>query len=134
MEGLHDQLDPVTTRRRWFKSTASNGACSCVEVKFELDRVKIRDSKFLRDPANEPSLQPIISVSPADWATFVTGVGGAHYTDSGTLTATPEAEGSVRLESVDSAVVLTYTPAEWDAFVAGVHAGEFDPPRTLVDA
>ncbi|QIS08822.1 DUF397 domain-containing protein [Nocardia arthritidis] len=58
-------------RSGWFKSSRSNDGPNCVEVKFEGDSVLIRDSKYLRDPANEPSAQPVITVPVRAWDRFL---------------------------------------------------------------
>ncbi|MFE6857605.1 DUF397 domain-containing protein [Nocardia sp. NPDC057668] len=53
--------------------SGSNGG-ECVEVAFDGDLVLIRDSKYLRDPANDPARQPMLAVSGAVWAAFLAGV------------------------------------------------------------
>jgi hypothetical protein len=112
--------------RRWFKSSASSGTGCCVETAFHPDEVLMRDSKYLRDPADDPDLQPIISSSHADWTAFVDAVRLHRYPAEGALTATLDADGWVTVRSsLDSSVELHFTPEEWDAFVTGVYEGEF---------
>ena len=54
---------PDLTRALWRKSTRSNGSGACVEVARNLSEiVAIRDSK---DPQG-----PVLTVAPADWASF----------------------------------------------------------------
>ncbi|MQY20073.1 DUF397 domain-containing protein [Nocardia macrotermitis] len=55
----------------WRKSSYSTGSDHCVEVKFADDTVYIRDSKYLRNPANTPANQPILAVPAADWDNFL---------------------------------------------------------------
>ncbi|WP_369640680.1 DUF397 domain-containing protein, partial [Nocardia sp. JMUB6875] len=59
----------------WRKSSYSGdgGGGNCVEVLFAADTVLIRDSKYLRDSANDPAGQPIVGVSGAEWDVFLAG-------------------------------------------------------------
>jgi hypothetical protein len=109
----------------WFKSSRSNTGDQCVEVAFGDSVVFIRDSKYLRDPANDPARQPVAVVGKSSWAAFLV------YATDGRASrpaGAPQIEmldgGSVVLRT-DSAV-LTYTPGEWAAFTAGIRDGEFD--------
>ena len=135
MDDAPGQLEP-SAPHLWYKSSASNGACACVETSFTgSSEVGIRDSKFLRDPANEPSQQPIITVSHAAWGAFIAALANARHAATDVLVAVEEPDQSVTLSSTASTVVLNYTPAEWDAFLFGVRAGEFDlPTAELVGA
>lgn len=111
------------TGRDWFKSSFSNGSCTCVEVRLSPDHVEIRDSKFLGDP----SVQPVITVASRHWTTLQQqirlkgplGIGGV-------LDVAPHPDGSASLYSPANGTELRYTAAEWAAYVAGVRAGEFD--------
>lgn len=111
----------------WCKSSFSGQKSACVEVRFDTEEiVSIRDSKYLRNPANHPADEPILTVSADDWRTFL-----AHLTD-GSSTPSPisadiDAAGYVTLSAEGSSVTLTYTPTEWDAFCRGVQAGELQP-------
>ncbi|GGP71335.1 DUF397 domain-containing protein [Saccharothrix coeruleofusca] len=51
-------------RTGWFKSSYSNPAQSCVEVRFDDGIVRVRDSKA--DGAG-----PVIAVSAASWKAFL---------------------------------------------------------------
>lgn len=57
---------------RWFKSSYSNPAQDCVEVRFNGRAVQVRDSK-------NQSTEPVITVAAAQWSHFVSKVtsGGA---------------------------------------------------------
>jgi hypothetical protein len=55
----------------WYKSSYSQGSNHCVEVRFTDDTVYVRDSKYLRDPANDPSTQPIIAIPADQWDSFL---------------------------------------------------------------
>jgi len=113
-------------RHEWRKSSYSGGnGGECVEVRFTPGSVQVRDSKYLRDPANDPASQPIITVPIADWPSFLT-VSSDHSAVSGThlpaIDHTPD--GSTTLRAADG-TTLTYTAAEWSAFLSGARAGEF---------
>ena len=107
----------------WFKSSFSKDAASCVEVRFTPGTVLIRDSKYLRDPANPPAAQPIITIPAESWPTFLALVLGHDVTGTNLPTLTPHSDGGVTLTSAGTA--LTYTPAEWIAYTSGIRAGEF---------
>ncbi len=63
---------PVTViGTSWFKSSYSNAAAACVEVRFTGDAVLIRDSK---DRAHGPTL----AVTPTAWAAFLDGLASCH--------------------------------------------------------
>ncbi|MEV6771310.1 DUF397 domain-containing protein [Nocardia sp. NPDC051030] len=63
----------------WFKSAHSDHGAACVEVRFDGDLVLIRDSKYLREPGNDPAAQPIIAVSVAAWDAFIAGVRAGEF-------------------------------------------------------
>ncbi|WP_280361294.1 DUF397 domain-containing protein [Nocardia wallacei] len=122
-------------RRVWRKSSLSNnGGQSCVEVHFDNDTVYVRDSKYLRDPANDPQQQPIIGIPAANWPDFL---GFATYRQPTTATGLPaiteRPDGSTQLMAQDG-TALEFTPAEWHAFVGGVLRGEFDEPTVAAFA
>lgn len=109
----------------WKTSTYSgtNGG-QCVEVAVRDADVLIRDSKYLRDPANDPHAQPVISVPVDLWLRVLdlalSTMSGAV---DGVLSIVVQADGSAAVRSGD--VALSFTPAEWDAFVKGIADGEF---------
>ncbi|QIS20893.1 DUF397 domain-containing protein [Nocardia terpenica] len=107
----------------WIKSSHSNASQSCVEIRFGDGVVLIRDSKYLRDPANDSAAQPFISIPTDDWPAFLD---AAIRFDSrpGLPAIEHHASGEVSLRAADG-TTLTYTAAEWTAFVSGVRAGEF---------
>ncbi|WP_230329939.1 DUF397 domain-containing protein [Nocardia aurantiaca] len=112
----------------WRKSSysGSNGG-ECVEVAFDSERVFVRDSKYLRNPANNPAEQPLIAIESASWPAFL---GSVLETDIGvTAEGVPAIDrttgtGAVSMRSADG-TCLTYTAAEWSAFTSGVRDGEF---------
>lgn len=65
----------------WTKSSRSAGAGNCcVEVRLDdSGRVMIRDSKFQRDPENDPAMQPILDYTPAEWEAFIAGVKAGEF-------------------------------------------------------
>jgi hypothetical protein len=116
----------------WFKSSRSQGSENCVEVQFAGDRVLIRDSKYLRNPSNEPTAQPIITVPAADWQTFLD---AAALTEPRTVfpVIAPEPDGYVTIHDARG-TALTYTPDEWEAFKVGAATGEFAIERAVAAA
>ena len=122
----------VSTAIGWFKSSLSQSSENCVEIQFAGDRVLIRDSKYLRNPSNEPTAQPIITVSAADWQTFLDAVVRPEPCAVAPIIA-PEPNGYVTIRDARG-TALTYTPDEWEAFKAGAATGEFAIERATVAA
>lgn len=108
----------------WRKAARSGQNGNCVEVKADGTSILIRDSKYLRDPNNDPELQPIISITRQQWRNFASVVAGK--VDG---TSEPHIDvgldGSVTLLGAGG-VLLGYTPAEWEAFSQGMVEGEFE--------
>lgn len=105
--------------------SGTNGG-ECVEIAFDGDTVLIRDSKYLRNPSNDPAAQPVISVPAQQWNAFK---------DVATDASAGETRGLPRIERLASGevciktysgITLTYTAAEWLAFTAGIRDGEFE--------
>lgn len=116
--------EQIPGRTLWFKSSFSRDAATCVEVRFTPGTVQIRDSKYLRNPANSPAAQPIIAIPAASWDVFLSLATG-HPTTAPDLPAlTVHPDGGATLHSPDG-TTLTYTPAEWTAYTSGIRAGEF---------
>ncbi|MGV9663744.1 DUF397 domain-containing protein [Nocardia niigatensis] len=112
----------------WRKSSysGSNGG-ECVEVAFGTERVFIRDSKYLREPANDPAEQPLIAIDSANWPSFLGSVletGTSVASEDVPLIDRTAGSGAVSVRSADG-TSLTYTAAEWTAFTSGVRDGEF---------
>ncbi|WP_378734397.1 DUF397 domain-containing protein [Nocardia brasiliensis] len=59
--------DSAATGTGWFKSSYSAASQTCVEVRFEGDRVLVRDSKYQGAPASRPSL----AFTNAAWSAFI---------------------------------------------------------------
>ncbi|WP_280186353.1 MULTISPECIES: DUF397 domain-containing protein [Nocardia] len=108
----------------WRKATRSGGNGNCVEVRATDTSVLIRDSKYLRDPSNDPEAQPIISLTVTQWRDFLAAVAGGSEAPSEPV-ITVHSDGSATLESADG-VALVYTPTEWLYFSEAVTEGEFD--------
>ncbi|MGH3516057.1 MAG: DUF397 domain-containing protein [Haloechinothrix sp.] len=127
---MSNRVPNVGLRRAgWFKSSFSSSSSQCVEVKFEGDLVSIRDSKYRRDPANDLTQEPIITVNARQWTTLLDVLTGrATVGANGALTMEAFPDGATRLRAPDSGMALSYTPAEWQMFLAGVRAHEFDHP------
>jgi len=114
-------------RQGWRKASLSNnGGQSCVEVRFDGDLVRVRDSKYLRDTANDPALQPVITILASRWHDFLKlAAGGGALGETAELPIIERhVGGGASIHAVDG-TTLTYTPGEWIAFTAGVRDGEF---------
>ncbi|NNH75659.1 DUF397 domain-containing protein [Nocardia uniformis] len=111
----------------WYKTTRSNGATQCVEVRFDSpNSVRIRDSKFRRHPDNIGRAEPTLTVAPAEWRDFLAVVTNrASDSHDAVLTAT-HAGDVVVMTSTLTTVSLSFTVEEWEAFLAGARDGEFD--------
>ncbi|MEU7215504.1 DUF397 domain-containing protein [Nocardia iowensis] len=59
--------DQVSTGTGWFKSSHSGDTQTCVEVRFDGDRVLVRDSKYQGSRAS----QPILTFTNAAWSVFI---------------------------------------------------------------
>ncbi len=101
-------------------------------VMFGLGMVLIRDSKYLRNPKNDPALQPTIEIPEQDWLAFLSEVTSDASTYSNGALTVEDAAGMKGLRSIADGKVLSYTAEEWGAFVAGAKAGEFLPVGTLL--
>ncbi|MVU81600.1 DUF397 domain-containing protein [Nocardia sp. ET3-3] len=108
---------------------------SCVEVCFGPHVVRIRDSKYLRNPANDPHRQPYLTVPIDCWNQFLglalskqPGTVALGSLDAGdALTVELSMNGEAVVVSGTQRVELRFTTEEWDAFIKGVADGEFDP-------
>ncbi|MVU77149.1 DUF397 domain-containing protein [Nocardia sp. ET3-3] len=119
-------------RTGWFKSTRSSETQTCVEVRFDETDVLVRDSKYLRQSANEPDQQPIIRVPKSCWNGFLQlalskGSGAVALSQVGhdVLTVVVMLGGGVTVTSSGQQVELRFTEAEWDSFVVGILEDEF---------
>ncbi|MBF6397895.1 DUF397 domain-containing protein [Nocardia cyriacigeorgica] len=110
----------------WRKSSYSNnGGASCVEVRFAGTEVLVRDSKYLRNPANDPDQQPVIAIPRHLWTAFLDLAAGHRSANHPALpTLKVHLDGSATIHAANG-TKLAYTPAEWAAFTAGIHNGEF---------
>lgn len=108
----------------WRKTARSGANGNCVEIKPAESSILIRDSKYLRDPSNDPEVQPIITLSVAQWRNFLDVVAG-RSTAPAEPAITVHTDGSASLTSSDG-IRLDYTPTEWLYFSLGVAEGEFD--------
>lgn len=121
-------IDLDRQQRSWFKSTLSSGSCACVEVRFKEGSVAVRDSKYLRNPDNDPATQPMITIAVDEWMSFLSEVAGeACVSHNRCLRLETASDGSVLLQSISYGTTLGFTADEWSAFVGGVQAGEFTP-------
>ncbi|WP_171050032.1 DUF397 domain-containing protein [Nocardia cyriacigeorgica] len=117
---------PATSKNGgFFKSSHSNDGPACVEVKFDGNWVRVRDSKQTREYASAPAMQPTISLPAAHWAAFLDAavLCGPAVVDE-VVTIEPARDNGMTLRSPDG-TALTYTSHEWDAFTSGIEAGEF---------
>lgn len=117
----------------WRTSTFSgNNGGNCVEVKFAGVMVFMRDSKYLRNPANDPDAQPVIEIPANSWPAILDlalakASGDIALNDTGG----PEDVLNIRVQADGGATVcsqsakLTFTPDEWDAFAKGIADDQF---------
>lgn len=115
----------TTHAQAWRTSSYSgNNGGNCVEVSTDGDHVLIRDSKYRRDPSNDPATQPIIAVTALQWNTFLGAIAESAATPT-EPTIVMSQSGRATLRAADGTSLL-FTPPEWTAFVDGVIDGEFD--------
>ncbi|WP_067711949.1 DUF397 domain-containing protein [Nocardia yamanashiensis] len=109
----------------WRKSSFSQGSDHCVEVCDAGDSILVRDSKYLRNPANDPARQPIIAIPSPNWPKFLDlALGRPTVHPDGVPTLNRHLDGTITLRDT-AGVTLVYTPEEWEAFTAGIAVGEF---------
>ena len=117
----HSSVRPVG----WFKSSYSNNGGGCVEVKFDGDSVLVRDTKYRRNPANDPATEPIIALPSFKWKGFLEKVVDPAVGD---VVGVPAIEldpaGGATVRAADG-TALVYNEAEWSAFISGINDGEF---------
>ncbi|MEU2034940.1 DUF397 domain-containing protein [Nocardia amamiensis] len=109
----------------WRKSSYSSGEGQCVEVRFDTAAVYIRDSKYLRDPSNDPAAQPAIAIEANSWPVFLTVAAGSVPDLVDHIPSIERTKDGGTVVRATDGTTLHYTSAEWDAFVAGIRAGEF---------
>ncbi|GAB2539494.1 DUF397 domain-containing protein [Nocardia heshunensis] len=116
----------MTTRPLvWRKSRYSgNTGGNCVEVASDGVQVFIRDSKYRRDPLNDPLAEPIITVTAEQWNLFITVVVGNLVVATQPAIQAQDL-GGIELRS-PVGPGLQFTSDEWSAFVSGAAAGEFN--------
>ena len=113
----------------WFKASFSDNAASCVEVRFDGALVQVRDSKYRRNPANDPACEPVIAITLEQWERFLNEATGRSEPDANSaLTVETTAAGATVLRAAETGRALMFTAAEWDAFLSGAQAREFDHP------
>lgn len=98
---------------------------SCVEVNFAGETVFLRDSKYLRDPSNDPAQQPIIALPAGSWPAFLgLATVGTAVQVPGLRSVEYHASGGLTITATDG-TALAYTQSKWVACIAGIRAGEF---------
>ncbi|WP_405160789.1 DUF397 domain-containing protein [Nocardia sp. NBC_01499] len=108
----------------WFKSSFSKEAANCVEIRFAGDSVLMRDSKYLRNPSNDPAYQPIIAIDATGWGAFLSVANGLDAAKA--QPGLPTIELDVFGVTVASkGTRLRFTLREWESFLEGTRAGEF---------
>jgi hypothetical protein len=119
-------LEHKSVRRiGWFTSSYTTNGGNCVEVKFDGDSVLVRDTKYRRNPANDPATQPIIALPAIKWKGFLEKVVTGSVDDTvGVPAIELDPAGGARLRAADG-TVLVYTRGEWTAFINGIRDGEF---------
>jgi hypothetical protein len=115
----------VTLKRSgWFKSsyTQKNG---CVEVNYDGDSILVRDTKYLRDPANDPAQNPTIAIPWFKWNDFLEKVlDPSVCLESGMPIIELHPDGGATVRGADG-TTLAYNEIEWTAFRSGVRDEEF---------
>jgi hypothetical protein len=115
----------------WFKASFSSNAASCVEVRFDGALVQVRDSKYRRNPANDPAYEPVLTITLEQWERFRNEATGRSEPDANSaLTVETTTADVAILRAVEIGRALTFTAAEWDAFLSGAQAHEFDHPSS----
>ncbi|MEV4129695.1 DUF397 domain-containing protein [Nocardia sp. NPDC049707] len=105
----------------WFKSSFSGSEHTCVEVKFDAERVLIRDSKYT-GPVDD---QPVVYVLSAQWPVFLDLVLSAKSDELGEGVAISlHRDGGATISG--QGVELVYNADEWDAFAKGIADGQFN--------
>jgi hypothetical protein len=95
----------------------------------------VRDSKFRRNPSNDLSSEPIMTLPSEEWPSFLAGAAVADPRPCRSVRLLELPDGFVKLQGADG-TELVYRPDEWTAFLNGVALGEFelDRVRTLTAA
>lgn len=115
-------------RDGYVKSSFSEGGGQCVLVRRQEGdpSIFLRDSKYERNPRNQPEDEPIIEMPATAWTSFAAlALDSAHEVVAGC----PNVElngGGVVLRGIGG-TALMFTAYEWDAFRAGLINGEFEP-------
>ena len=65
----------------WKKSSYSSQSGCCVEVAVGAGEIRVRDSKFRRNPANDSASEPMLSFTREEWNAFLAGVKDGEFDD-----------------------------------------------------
>jgi len=103
----------------WRKSSFSDSANSCVDVRHIGGKVQVRNSN---DPGG-----PVLTLTEAYWEWVIERVAAGEAVS----TISRAEKGIHWLNALDGWVVVDFTEQEWAAFVAGAVAGEFDLDRLM---
>lgn len=116
---MNTQPQSAQRHTGWFKSSFSNPAQDCVEVRFEVGTVLIRDSK-------QHGNGPVLTTPHSEWASFLADATRGASSPTARVRITHHDDGGADLHhTADPSTMLSYTPSEWDAFLAGIHNHEF---------
>ncbi|MFI1460309.1 DUF397 domain-containing protein [Nocardia carnea] len=110
-------------RSSWYKSSFSGSEHTCVEVRFAGKTVFIRDSKYRRNPGNDPARQPVIEVPISRWEAFLASAVTPGTTSDPELPVVISSAFGVTVSAAQKS--LRFTNDEWSAFIAGIVGGEF---------
>lgn len=104
--------------RGWFKSSFSTASGDCVEVSFDGDVVRVRDTK-------DRGLGPVITLDAARWDDFLRRLLAGSVDADSALAVLPAPRGGTILRARHDGTALRYTRGEWEMFLRGVRSGEF---------
>lgn len=117
----------------WVKSSRSNSGMCCVEVLATADGwIHLRDSKYRREARGPWHLEPMLSVTRAEFDRLLDLVAGLPQARPADLYLRHEEGGEVLLGSRATGTTLRFFDSEWTAFRLSAQEGEFAATRLAV--